>query len=60
MELIQSFIEILEAAAERQAAQENGKSTVATHQPIQSQESAALEALLFNKPPSTVRSAAQN
>ena len=60
MELIQSFIEILEAAAEQQAPQKNTNSTVTAHQPTQSQKSVAVEALLFNKPPSTVRSAAQN
>lgn len=57
MELIQSFIAILEAAAERQASQENGNFTVVAHQPTRSQESAALEALLFNKPPSAVPTA---
>jgi hypothetical protein len=48
MELIESFIAILEAAAERQASQENSNSTVAAHQPTKSQEAAAFEGLLFN------------
>lgn len=60
MELIQSFIAILEAAAERQASQENSNSIVADHQPTQSQEAAAVEALLFNKVPSGMQTATQN
>lgn len=60
MELIQSFIAILEAAAERQASQENSNSTLASHQPTKSQEAAAIEALLFNQPPSVVQTATQN
>ncbi|HEY9633502.1 MAG TPA: hypothetical protein V6D14_08860 [Coleofasciculaceae cyanobacterium] len=53
MELIQSFIEIAETAAKQQALQKNANITVAAHQPTQ--ELAAIEALLFNKPPSAVR-----
>jgi hypothetical protein len=60
MELIESFIAILEAAAERQASQENSNSTVAAHQPTKSQEAAAFEGLLFNKVPSAVQTATQN
>lgn len=73
MELIQSFIAILESGAKQQASQENTNSTTA-HQPSentalpvremnsriqrpQSQESVAVEALLFNKPLSTVQTA---
>jgi hypothetical protein len=57
MELIQSFIAILEAAAEQQVPQKNTNSTVTADQPTQSQESVVVEALLFNKPVSTVRTA---
>ena len=60
MELIQSFIAILEAAAERQASQENSNSTVAAHQPTKSQEAATVEAFLFNQPLSVVQTATQN
>jgi hypothetical protein len=60
MELIQSFIAIAETAANQQALQKNTNSTVRTHQPPQSPESATVEALLFNKPVSVEQTAAQN
>ncbi len=59
MELIQSFIAIAEAAAEQQAPQKNTKSTVKADQSPQSPESAVIEALLFNKPPATIRTDTQ-
>jgi hypothetical protein len=59
MELIQSFIAIAEAAAEQQAPQKNKNSTVVADQSPQSPESAVIEALLFNKPPATIRTEPQ-
>jgi hypothetical protein len=60
MELIQSFIAIAETAANQQALQTNTNSTVRTHQPPQSPESATVEALLFNKPVSVEQTALKN
>jgi hypothetical protein len=60
MELIESFIAILEAAAEQQAPPKDSNSTVVAHQPTQSQELAAVEALLFKKSPSAVQTATQD
>jgi hypothetical protein len=59
MELIQSFIAIAQVAASQQAPQKNSNSTVVADQSTQSPESAAIEALLFKKPPSAVRTATQ-
>lgn len=56
MELIQSFIAVAEAAAKQQIPQDNINSAVGADQPTKSQESAVVEALLFNKPLSVVRS----
>lgn len=60
MDLIQSFIAIPEAAAKQQALQNNANCIMGVHQQSQSQESVAVQVLLFKKPSSEVRPAAQH
>jgi hypothetical protein len=60
MDLIQSFIAIPEAAAKQQALQNNANCIMGVNQQSQSQESVAVQVLLFKKPSSEVQPAAQH
>jgi hypothetical protein len=61
MDLIQSFIAIPEAAAKQQALQSNANCIMGgVNQQSQSQESVAVQVLLFKKPSSEVQPAAQH